>query len=79
MKETKHFVGFEYRGEIYKTEDDVNEAICEFIGEHYNNIDPMDTAEFEDEWLYDVEEVYEYDDVATRIVNDYIENTVNKR
>ena len=74
MKETKHFVGWEYRGEMYYSENEVDEAICDFIGEHYNNIDPMDTAEFEDEFRFNVEEIYEYDDVATRIVNEYIEN-----
>lgn len=74
MKETKHFVGWEYRGEIYATESEVDEAICEFIGEHYNNVDPMDTNEFEDEFFSQVEEVWEADDVATRIINDYIEN-----
>jgi hypothetical protein len=73
MKETKHFVGFEYDDTIFEDETALDEYICDKIGGNYNNIDPMDTNEFEYEWTYNVKEVWELDDVATRIVKDYIE------
>lgn len=46
-----------YRGELYDDEYSLEEAICEYIGGNYNNIDPSDTAEYEDEFYSEVEEV----------------------
>lgn len=46
---------YTYRGVIYADESEVDEAICEYIGDRYNNIDPMSTIEFEEEWRDEVE------------------------
>ncbi|MCK9576044.1 MAG: hypothetical protein M0R51_08970 [Clostridia bacterium] len=51
----KKIVKYLYRGEEYDSEDEVGEAIIERIGGNYNNIDPSATAEFENEWIKEVE------------------------
>ena len=54
----KKIVKYLYRGEEYDSEDEVGEAIIERIGGNYNNIDPSATAEFENEWIKEVEIIW---------------------
>jgi hypothetical protein len=65
-----------YRGIVYTDVSSVDEAICDEIGGNYNNIDPMDTIEFEEEWR-DVE-IEDDEDVASQIVKSYIRNCGGK-
>lgn len=64
---------YEYNGKVYCSEDAIDEAICEKIGGNYNNIDPMDTAEFEEEWQ-SVEVIRIPMDVAWRQVVEYCQH-----
>lgn len=45
---------YEYRGKFYDSESKVDEAVCEYLGQFNNNIDPMDTVAFDDEWRWEV-------------------------
>jgi len=57
-----------YRNHTYNSLDEAHEAVADYVGQNYNNIDPYTTIEFEEE----CEEIEECLDVATRIVNEYI-------
>lgn len=59
-----------YRDHHYNSLDEAHEAVAEYVGSNYNNIDPYTTLEFEEE----CEEIEECSDVATRIVRNYIES-----
>lgn len=48
---------YEYQCKIYLNADDLNAHLNETLGSNYNNIDFEDTAEYEQTWEYDVEEL----------------------